>query len=336
MNKVQFLALCRTNPEEVFKLVTAMGKTVAELMAQVENLNSQVEDLKTQVSVLQEENQELKAQLNKNSRNSNKPPSTEEFVKTKSQRIKSGKKTGGQKGHPGYTLEMSSNPDRIDVHRNNKCVNCGCGLENQAAESVEKRQVHDIPEPAMEVTEHISEITTCPCCGVLNKAEFPDGVNQPVQYGDNFISIIVYLNQYQFIPYNRIVEYFEELYGVKISEATVYNAMAAVDEELGPVVNAIIEALLDSDVLNVDETGMRIEAKRQWVHVASNEKLTHYRWHPKRGNKATDEIGILPQYNGLIVHDFWKPYYKYSCAHSLCNAHNIRELTAILELTGQT
>ncbi len=222
------------------------------------------------------------------------------------------------------------------MHRNNQCLSCVCGLENQAAESVEKRQVHDIPEPAMEITEHISETTTCPCCGVLNKAKFPEGVTQPVQYGDNLISTIVYLNQYQFIPYNRIVDYFEELYGVKISEATIYNAIVAVDEELGPVENAIIEALLDSNALNVDETGMRIEAKRQWVHVASNEKLTHYHWHPKRGNIATNEIGILPRYTGLIVHDFWKPYYKYSCAHSLCNARNIRELTAIVELTGQT
>ncbi len=91
MNKEQFLELCRTNPEEVFKLVTTMGKTIADLMAQVEALN-------VQVSALQEEIQELKAQLNKNSRNSSKPPSTEEFVKTKSQRKKVVKRQVARKG----------------------------------------------------------------------------------------------------------------------------------------------------------------------------------------------------------------------------------------------
>ena len=80
---------------------------------------------------------------------------------------------------------------------------------------------------------------------------------------------------------------------------------------------------------------MRVENKRQWLHVASTDTLTHFKWHPKRGSKATDAIGILPIYNGIITHDYWKSYYKYSCDHSLCNVHNIRELTGIFELTEE-
>ncbi len=138
MKKEQFLLLCQTNPEEVFKLVVTMGETISALMAQVETLSNQVEALKN-------ENKELKARLDKNSRNSNKPPSTDEFIKPKSQRKKSGKKTGGQKGHQGHTLKMSETPDEVIIHRPEGCRECGHLLEGVNPGSIERRQVFDLP-----------------------------------------------------------------------------------------------------------------------------------------------------------------------------------------------
>ena len=328
MKKEQFLLLCQTNPEEIFKLVTTMGETIRTFMAQVESLNNQVEALKGEIK-------ELKARLDQNSRNSNKPPSTDEFIKPKSQRKQSGKKTGGQKGHQGHTLKMSETPDTVIVHRPVGCRECGHLLTGVNPGSLEKRQVFDLPPLKIQVTEHRSETVTCPCCGKENKASFPEGVSQPVQYGNNLRAMLVYLNQYQLVPYNRTAEFLEDICGCSLSEATIYHAIAAAYEQLGPVETEIINRMVSSDVVNVDETGMRVEAKRQWLHVASTPTLTHYKWHPKRGSTATDEIGILPQVEGMLVHDYWKPYYKYSCGHSLCNAHNLRELTGIFELTGQ-
>jgi transposase len=328
VKKEQFLLLCQSNPEELFKLVVTMGETISTFMVQVETLNNQVEALKA-------ENKELKARLDKNSRNSNKPPSTDEFIKPKSQRKKSGKKTGGQKGHQGHTLKMSQTPDEVIIYRPEGCQECGRRLEGVKPDSVEKRQVFDLPPLRLSVIEHRRETLTCPCCGKVNKADFPEEVNQPVQYGNSIKALLIYLNQYQLIPYNRAAEFIEDICGCSLSEATIYNAIEAAFEQLGPVETEIIDRLINSEVVHVDETGMRVEAKRQWLHVASTEALTHYKWHPKRGNIATDEIGILPQIEGLLVHDYWKPYYKYSCGHGLCNAHNIRELTGIFELTGQ-
>ncbi|NLZ54024.1 MAG: IS66 family transposase [Thermoanaerobacteraceae bacterium] len=329
MKKEQFLLLCRTNPEEVFKLVTTMGETISALMAQVETLNNQVDALKVEIK-------ELKARLDKNSRNSNKPPSTDEFIKPKSQRKKSGKKTGGQKGHKGHTMKMSQTPDEIIIHKTKDCQDCGHRLDGINHDSVERRQVFDLPSLKIFVTEHRSETVTCPCCGKKNKAGFPEGVTQNVQYCNNLRALLVYLNQYQLVPYNRAAEFIEDICGCSLSEATIYNAIEATYEQLGPVETEIINRLVGSDVVNVDESGGRVEAKRQWLHVASTPTLTHYKWHPKRGHVATDEIGILPQIEGILVHDYWKPFYKYSCGHSLCNIHNIRELTGIFDLTGQT
>ncbi len=328
MKKEQFIELCKTDPEEVFKLFCIMGETITTLQAQVVALNEQVDSLKAEVK-------ELKARLGQNSKNSNKPPSSDEFFKPKSTRKKSGKKTGGQKGHPGHTLKMSDNPDRVIVHRESTCSGCGRSLAGQPARSKERRQSFDVPIPKAEITEHISETICCSGCGKLNKAEFPSEITQPVQYGPGLLAQLVYLSQYQLIPYNRVVEFIHDIYGLSLSEATVYNAIKTVYDSLEPVEEVIVEQLKASPVLNADETGMRVENKRQWVHVASTDALTHYMWHSKRGSKATDAIGILPNYDGIIIHDYWKSYYQYSCAHSLCNVHNIRELTGIFELTKQ-
>jgi transposase len=320
LNHEQFLDIYNAGPEAVYKLLSAIMET---------NIR-----LSVQVSIQEERIKELESRLNKSSRNSNKPPSSDEFVKPKSQRKKTGKKSGGQKGHKGHTLKMTDTPDNIVTHRIKICQGCGHPLEDVALKEIEKRQVYDIPPLQMIVTEHQAEKVICPCCDLENKA-FPEGVDQPVQYGNNLKSLLVYLNQYQMIPYKRAVQLIEDVYGFCLSEATVFNSICAAFNALEPVERKIIDQIIGSPVVHVDETGMRIEAKRQWLHVISTETLTHYGCHLKRGNAATDAIGVLPKVTGKAVHDYWKPYYKYDIGHFLCNAHHLRELTGIFELTGQ-
>ncbi|OPL10189.1 MAG: hypothetical protein AVO34_11760 [Firmicutes bacterium ML8_F2] len=138
-----------------------------------------------------------------------------------------------------------------------------------------------------------------------------------MQYGKGLLAQIIYLNQYQLIPYNRIAEYFEDLYSLKISEATIFNALETIFELLGPAEQATISKLLNAKTLHVDETGMRVEGKRRWLHVVSTAFYTNYNWHVKRGSIATEEIGILPRFKGTMVHDFWQPYYHYGCHHTI-------------------
>jgi transposase len=211
------------------------------------------------------------------------------------------------------------------------CKECGSTLENVEVEAYERRQVFDIPPVNLIVTEHKSQIKTCPCCGKLNKAVFPESVKYPVQYGPNILASAIYCKNYQFVPYDRISELFEDIMGIKICPATIIRAERECFQNLEKFENVIREKLLASPVVNFDETGMKIEGKRHWLHVASNEKYTCYFAHPKRGSEAIDAMGILPGFKGVAVHDGWKPYNVYDCDHALCNAHLQRELTGIEE-----
>ena len=211
------------------------------------------------------------------------------------------------------------------------CEECGHTLENVEVEAYERRQVFDIPPVNLIVTEHKSQIKTCPHCGKLNKAVFPESVKYPVQYGPNILASAIYCKNHQFIPYERISEFFDDIMGIKICPATIIRTERECFQNLGEFENVIREKLLASPVIHCDETGMKVNGIRHWLHVVSNDKYTCYFAHPKRGSEAMDDMGILPEFKGVAVHDGWKPYNNYDCDHALCNAHLQRELAGIEE-----
>jgi len=285
---------------------------------------------------------ELKRRLNLDSSNSSKPPSTDDGFKNKNDdkndsKDKSNKKPnkkkdrGAQKGNPGNNLKRVDNPDKIEILEINSCKNCNHSLENIEAKSISTKQVFDIPKIEMEVTEIQQHSKVCPCCNTLNKPNFPEELKSYVQYGDNIKAFIAYLNTYQMIPYERIIELIEDFTSHKISSGTIYNILDKFYDKLEPYENSIKELLLKSPVINVDETGTRVKDKLHWTHTVSTSAITYYMIHQKRGGEAINDMAILPFYKGIAVHDHWKPYYKYNCIHSFCNAHHLRELVGIIE-----
>lgn len=318
------IAIYETGPEAVITLINSLNSEHQKI----------VEHQAAKITELEEKVRSLEEKLNKNSFNSSKPPSTDNDVikklRTKSSRVKSGKKVGGQKGHSGTTLSMVANPDYTEIHKVIRCTNCDKNLEGEKVDEYEIRQVFDTPPVKIIVTEHRAEIKIC-SCGCTNKGKFPEDVKNPVQYGNRVTGLAVYLHDYQLIPYERSCELLSDVCGCEISPATLIKAENICFEKLECFETEIKNLLHEFPVVHFDETGCKINGQRHWLHVACTEKMTYYLPHSKRGSEAMDDMGILPGFKGTAVHDFWKSYFKYDCKHSLCNVHTTRELTGILE-----
>ena len=279
---------------------------------------------------------ELEARLNMNSKNSSKPPSSDVFVKPKSLRKPSGKKPGGQKGHEGNGFKMMHKPDEYIVHSPKACVDCPGAEECKYLKEVicDTRYVVDINISTNTAAHNIEEVV-CPLTGSLLRGEFPENITSTMQYGINLEALVAALNTVGTVSINRTHEILSGIFDVPISTGTISNMVTGFAKTVEPTVNEIKEALKPEPLIHNDETGVRVDGKNHWAHVASTKKLTHIGISSKRGKEGIDEIGILPEYKGISVHDCWASYFMYRIVHALCNAHLLRELIAVKENFGQ-
>lgn len=283
----------------------------------------------------------LEAKLGMNSENSSKPPSSDGLAKkpkkTSSLRGKSDKAVGGQPGHKGNTLKRVTEPtDTKDHSLPERCDRCQCALPLETAQVLERRQVFDVPTLGFEVLEHRTWTVAC-SCGQRHDSAFPAEVSETVQYGPNVRALGVHLTQGQMLPYARTAELIADLYGLSVSPATLLAWVGEARAALQCTADMIAWKLHHAPVLCADESGLRVDGKLHWMHVAATDNLTWYGLHEKRGLEAIVAHGILPKRIGVLVHDCWAPYWKLDDGlHALCNAHLLRELLYVQELTGQT
>jgi len=312
---------------------------MGELEAQLESVLARVTSVEGENATLRAENAALRATLDTTSRNSGKPPSSDgPGVKPhpKSQRVVSGRKPGGQPGHEGQTLRLVDAPDEVRVHAPARCHGCGQSLADVPALRRERRQVVDIPPVRARVIEHQVVTTCCPGCATETSGTFPLDVAAPVQYGPGVATLAVYLTQEQLLPLARTRAVLAEVFGCPITQRTVERAVADCHERLAVAAAAIKQGVTAAEVAHFDETGVNIGGTTAWLHVASTPHLTFYAIHQKRGRAAMDAIGVVPQFRGRAVHDGLPSYGHYGqCAHALCNAHHLRELTFVEEHLGQ-
>jgi transposase len=281
------------------------------------------------IVALLERVEELERRLGLNSANSGKPPSSDGFKKpsrVNNQREKTGRKSGGQAGHKGTTLRQVALPDKVIDHCPPVCLGCGGALNIEQVTGHQKRQVFDIPQPVVQVTEHRAHSCWCPACGTETQAVFPEEVTAAAQYGATVVALVVYLQAWQLIPEDRLAELMKDVFGMEVATATIAAMGHRKAQELTGLAEQIEQQVKHAAVKHLDETGYRIAGVLQWLHVASTWLLTCYRTSAQRG-------AMLAGVRGVIVHDFWRPYWAMiGVTHALCNAHHLRELKALIDI----
>lgn len=280
---------------------------------------------------------ELEARLGKNSRNSSKPPSSDGLAKPapKSLRKPSGRKPGKQQGGQGFRLQPRAVPDEVHTHVPTGCKGCGADLANARVVGVETRQVFDLPVIELIAVEHRAQRRECGC-GAVTRAAFPVEATAPTCYGSGVAALAVYLLGRQHLPVERAAECLEEAFGAAVSTGWLSSLLPSAAARLDGFLAIAREQLAAAQVAHFDETGGRVAGKLHWIHVACNDTWTLFHLNAKRGRVAMDAAGVLPGFRGIAIHDGLVVYRQYEKAlHGLCNAHHLRELAGIAELTGQ-
>jgi transposase len=305
-----------------------------EALAQRDRL---IVELSAQGAVLSARVAELESRLGKNSRNSSKPPSSDGLAKPppRSLRRVSGRKPGKGKGDRGFRLEPRPDPDRVRTHSPGACRGCGSGLDAAPVVGHERRQVFDLPPIALEVIEHRAERRAC-TCGTVTTAAFPVEASAPTCYGPGVAALGAYLLGRQHLPVERCAEAMADCFGAPVSTGWLASLLPRAAGRLDEFLAVARERLSGADVAHFDETGGRVGAKLRWIHVAADRSFTLYHLDGSRGRAAMDAAGVLPGFTGVAVHDGLVTYRQYTGAtHGLCNAHHLRELAGIAEITGQ-
>lgn len=305
-----------------------------ELIIGLWPLQAQVQQLMAQVVQLQSRLSQLEAQLRTNSTNSSKPPSSDGLRKPqpKSLRPVGQRPSGGQKGHPGSTLRLSEHVDTVIEHAaSGICPDCQSPLQRQGAgQIIARRQVFELPALQLQVAEHRLMQTQCPC-GSIHQGQWPDTVDTAVQYGASVKALAVHLNQHHLLPLARTAALLQDLYGARLSQASIQSFAQEAASALEPTVAAIGQAVQASAVAHADESGIRVQGKLAWLHCLVSQELTWLARHARRGSAAIEALGLLHGFKGTLVHDGLASYKELPCTHSLCNAHHLRELVFIHE-----
>ena len=312
--------------------IKLLEKQLRKLLREVEQLRVENAQLKAENKQLKAENKELRERLGLTSETSHKPPSSDGYKKKPVEvgiPKEEGKKSGGQKGHKGKTLERVSEADKIELHHPSNCECCGRKFEAEEGEVLGSRQVFDLPEPKLEIIEH--QIVEIECCGIKQRGDYPLNVTGIVQYGAGVKALVTKLSIDHKMPLEQISQLFADMYGYKLNTGTIEQILKLGYELSEEIEEQIKEQIKEEEVVHFDETGIRVSGKLHWLHVASTENATHLFVHEKRGREAMESAAsVLPEFSNIAVHDCWASYFKVTQAqHVLCGAHLLRELKAL-------
>jgi transposase len=306
----------------------------------IEQRDERIVELETELRSLHDRIGRLESELSRNSENSSKPPSSDPIAARQSRaerraqaraaRSKSGRPQGKQPGAPGAHLARRVASTTI-THVPATCGNCGEDLDDAEVVDTIIRQVLDIPNIVLLVTDHVAERRRCHC-GAETTGAFPLEARAPVCWGPGVRAFAVYLMDRQHIPLERTAELLSEMLGADVSTGWLCQVQQQAAGRLAPFVDTVTEQLQGSPVVHADETGTSVKTHKRWVHTVGTEMLTLLGVHEKRGLEAFGAMGVLPGFGGVVVHDGWGPYDALDdITHAQCHVHLVRHLRSVGE-----
>ena len=305
-------------------------ETISNLQAENASQSQKIKSLEEKVELLLELLQ--KKVVKKDSHNSSLPPSSDLFTKNKSLRPVSTRSNGGQLGHKGSTLEMSKKPDKIIDLKSNFCSVCGQSLEAELFILNSKRQVIEIPPTVPIYEEYRQYACQCPTCNHQQLADFPLGVNAPLQYGSTVETLVGYFSVYQLIPYQRLQRLFAQVFSLPVSQGSIGNILERSAQKYDGVYQEIRNQILQSSVVGSDETGAKVNGAKWWIWVWQNLHNTFIIASDNRGSKTVNSVFENGLPNSAIVSDRWAAQLKTHSKNSqICLAHLLRDLIFLIE-----
>lgn len=306
---------------------------MTELASEVKELKKLVSELMLRIELLEAENQELRRQLGRNSSNSHEAPSSDRFKKQGKRQValaQTKKAKGGQKGHKGKTLKRITEPDEIVIHKAKQCCSCEQVFDEAQLTIISSRQVFDLPAVKLNVTEH--RLAEFECCGQKQRGKYPADVNANVQYGSGVRALVSMMSTDYRLPLEKISQYFSDIYGYELNSSTILSSLERGYTKLAATETRIKAQIQASAYVHFDETSLRCDKQRYWLHTASTPAYTHLFVHQKRGGLALrSDDSVIKDFKGFAIHDCWSSYFSFDCKHALCGAHLLRELTALIE-----
>lgn len=318
--------------QTLYETVAAQAKMIAGLKALNEAQATMIITLNQQVSILQTELAVLKNK--KNSNNSHTPPSKDEnrVKKNQSLRKPTDLKIGGQPGHEGKTLECRSVVDEVVKHSPNFCNGCGNDLTATAGIFVASRQVLDIPPIVLQCTEHQVYKKMC-SCGHTMQGTFPAYANAAIQYGPNTEALVGYMHTRQYLPYQRMKEFLQDVMKLPVSTGGINNILQRLAGKATPVYEQIKQRIQQATVVGADETSVNINGKLNWIWAWQNDALTYLVASDNRGFKTIEATFTDGLPNAVLNHDRYAAHFKMDAGHhQICTAHLLRDFNYLDEL----
>ena len=219
----------------------------------------------------------------------------------------------------------------VEVLEPKHCTHCLTDLTDEPESAIERRTLIDI---VFEKNIHHVDVVekVCPNCNAINKPAFPNNMHGPLQYGPGVKAFILNLLLVQMVALNRVQGFLTALIDQVISEATMLKYVMQLHSALEQWENESFEYLLKQTIINVDETSLKVDKQRRWIHVYASGPVTLKKLVKGRSIADIESINLIPQFYGVIVHDCLAAYLSFThCRHGLCGSHLLRELQFIIE-----